>query len=86
MKRTELLKLARRVVDRYGTFIVRNQVSSYGSMIRNITDAVADGIEVGIKIGRQAERNEMLEIILVRDGEPNETEACDEAVPLAGNS
>jgi len=39
-----------------------------GTMYLNITDVVMQGIQLGIAMGRRMERNEILEIIVPRDG------------------
>lgn len=57
-----------------------------GSMVGNITIAVAEGIEMGIEIGRQAERNEIIDQLKERNGETNDDEACDEVASVEGSA
>jgi hypothetical protein len=84
--RKMIMGLARGIVAKHGTFIVRNQAYSNGSMVSNITEAVADGLEMGIEIGRQAERNEIIDQLKERNGETDEDKACDETTPVAGSA
>jgi hypothetical protein len=58
----EIWDAAKRIACRRSSYI-----GAGGTMYLNITEVVAQGIELGIAMGRQAERNEILESVALRD-------------------